>query len=341
MHKIKNFLVLPYNFLIFLYDLINYKIFKKKNSESSHQILIKLFCFTGGVSNSIISFFLSQKKINNNFFNIEKNSKLKNNFDITQIKTYLKKNGYYLKKNYLSERQLLEINNYILGLKGKYSSDEFSSNKYSADLDLKNPKAVRFMYSPNDLINCSAIQDLVTNREIIHIAQNYLNATPKLDYVESWWSFPSKKADSSAAQKWHFDMDRPKWLKVFFFLTNCLKDNGPHCYISSSHKNGGIPFKLRLKGYSRIEDKMVEDNFDKKNLVTFITEKKSILFEDTRGLHKGQKVDNGNRLILQFQYSDSLFGCKSNYITFPKKKTYSWLRLEKASKFFFENFYEN
>ena len=86
---------------------------------------------------------------------------------------------------------------------------------------------------------------------------------------------------------------------------------------------------------------MVEDNFDKKNLVTFITEKKSILFEDTRGLHKGQKVDNGNRLILQFQYSDSLFGCKSNYITFPQKKTYSWLRLEKASKFFFENFYEN
>ena len=341
MHKIKYFLLIPYNFFIFVYDLFNYKIFRKKNSESSYQFLVNLFCLTGGISNNIISFFLSKKKINKNFFNVKKKGISKNNLDITNINGYLKKNGYYLKKDYLTDKQLLEIKNYILGLKGKYSSDEFSSNKYSAVLDLKNPKAVRFMYYPNDLINCSAIQDLVTNREIINIAQNYLNASPKLDYVESWWSFPSKKADSSAAQKWHFDMDRPKWLKVFFFLTDCSKENGPHCYISSSHKNGGIPFKLRLKGYSRIEDKMVEDNFDKKNLVTFITEKKSILFEDTRGLHKGQKVDNGNRLILQFQYSDSLFGCKSNYITFPQKKTYSWLRLEKASKFFFENFYEN
>jgi hypothetical protein len=72
MHKIKYFLLIPYNFFIFVYDLFNYKIFRKKNSESSYQFLINLFCLTGGISNNIISFFLSQKKLIKIFLMLKK-----------------------------------------------------------------------------------------------------------------------------------------------------------------------------------------------------------------------------------------------------------------------------
>ena len=33
-----------------------------------------------------------------------------------------------------------------------------------------------------------------------------------------------------------------------------------------------------------------------------------MIVEDTRGLHKGKHVENGDRLVFQLQYTSSLFG---------------------------------
>jgi hypothetical protein len=39
---------------------------------------------------------------------------------------------------------------------------------------------------------------------------------------------------------------------------------------------------------------------------------------DTRGLHKGLELKNGERLILQLQFANSLFGSK-NYYAYQNK----------------------
>ena len=46
----------------------------------------------------------------------------------------------------------------------------------------------------------------------------------------------SKKADSEAAQMFHFDLDRIKWLKFFIYLTDVKINSGPHVYVSGTHK---------------------------------------------------------------------------------------------------------
>ena len=44
-------------------------------------------------------------------------------------------------------------------------------------------------------------------------------------------SAKSDKVDEHAAQMFHFDMDRPKWLKFFIYINDVNEKNGPHFFI--------------------------------------------------------------------------------------------------------------
>jgi hypothetical protein len=124
-----------------------------------------------------------------------------------------------------------------------------------------------------------------------------------------WWHTAySKVPDKGAAQYWHFDMDRIKWIKFFIYLTDVGPNNGPHSFMKGSHRTGGIPEKLRMKGYARLSDDEVESCYSNDSVVEFSTPRGTIIAEDTRGLHKGKVVLSGDRLLLQLQFSNSLFG---------------------------------
>jgi len=65
---------------------------------------------------------------------------------------------------------------------------------------------------------------------------------------------------------------------------------------------------LRTKGYVRMTDQEVENCYSRDSFIEFTGGRGTIIAEDTRGLHKGQHVLQGDRLMLQLQYSNSLFG---------------------------------
>jgi ectoine hydroxylase-related dioxygenase (phytanoyl-CoA dioxygenase family) len=111
-----------------------------------------------------------------------------------------------------------------------------------------------------------------------------------------------------AAQFFHFDMDRPKWLKFFIYLTDVGTENGPHTFVSGSQRTGGIPRELLRKGYSRMSDEEVLAFYPPQDVVEFAAPRGTIIAEDTRGLHKGKHVHSGDRLVLQLQFSNSMFG---------------------------------
>jgi hypothetical protein len=115
---------------------------------------------------------------------------------------------------------------------------------------------------------------------------------------------PTKKLHSGGI----FDLDRPKWLKFFFFLTDCSIENGAHSFVRGSHKSNGIPWSLRKKGCVRLDDYDVEKKFPKKDIIDMCATKGPLLIEDTRGLHKGRHLIKNNRFFFQVQYSFSLFG---------------------------------
>ena len=331
--KIYNYFVILIFFPFFIFDVLKYKFFKLKNSELSYQYMIKLFSVFDGWPINFLSKFLSQKKIifgsnyPNNFLFID--------YDYDNINYDLLNSGYYFHKNKIDMKLIDDINSNIIKINGKYCSDLYSSNNYE-EFNPNNPKGVKFIYKTDDLIKIDGIQKLLLDKQILTIAQNYLGALPIIDIVTAWWSSPSKFADKNAAQYWHFDMDRPKWLKVFIFLTDCNIENGPHSFIEGSHKNGGIPTILRSKGYQRLSDNEINNFYPKKKIKTFIATKGSVLFEDTRGLHKGIKLETGNRLMLQFQYSTALFGSAIQKIKLPQSKNF--LSIFNKNRKIFENF---
>jgi ectoine hydroxylase-related dioxygenase (phytanoyl-CoA dioxygenase family) len=332
--KIYNYFVIVILFPIFIFEVLKYKFFKIKNSELSYQYMIKLFTIFDGHIIKIISKFLSQKKVT--FTNNYHNTSLFINCDYNKINDDLLNCGYYIHKNKIDKKLIDAINSNLVTINGKYCSDSYSSNNYE-EFDPDNPKGAKFIYETNALIKIAEIQNLLLDKQILTIAQNYLNALPIIDIVTAWWSSPSKFADKNAAQFWHFDMDRPRWLKVFIFLTDCNISNGPHCFIEGSHKDNGIPNILRSKGYQRLSDEEISSFYSQKKVKTFVATKGSILFEDTRGLHKGIKLESGNRLILQFQYSTALFGSTIEKIKLPRSNFL--LDNFNKNKEIFQNFY--
>ena len=292
------------DFLFFFKDVFFFKLLKK-NSYRSFNMMLRFFYLTGGFSNDIINFFVSKKtskkKIINGIF-----SKF-NEEEILNYKKNLENNGYLILNNVLSPEVVNILVNDFIKIEGHYSSDS-NAKSPKKKLNINNPESVKFYYNSQDIINNINFQKILFDSSIINFSQLYLNSYPVIDNVSAWWSFPSIKPDKIAAQWWHFDLDRPKWLKFFFFLTDCSIENGAHRFIRGSHKNNGIPWSLRMKGYDRLDDNDVERNFSEKDIIDILATKGSLLIEDTRGLHKGRNLIKDNRFVIQIQYSSSLFG---------------------------------
>jgi len=312
--KIKKLINYVIDFFVFFYDLFLFRL-RKKNSLRSYNIFLRLFFLTGGISNDIINFFVSKKP--KKFLT---NRGLLSKYDAVELKKYqenLKKNGYLILENILTTNEVDYLANDLKKKDGFYLSDK---NGVSAKqrLNLDNPAEVKFFYSSQDIINTKSFQKILFDSSLINFSQEYLNSYPVIDNISSWWSFPSNKPDKNAAQWWHFDLERPKWLKFFFFMTDCTLETGAHSFVKETHKNNGINWHLRKKGYSRLSDEEINKYYKKEKIIDMTLSKGSLLIEDTRGLHKGKKLLKDKRFLIQLQFSSSAFGTKIEKFFLPK-----------------------
>ena len=171
-----------------------------------------------------------------------------------------------------------------------------SGEKTTGLYDRTNPKAVRYAIQPDTLLNQPAVQKLISDKSVIWLAQTYLGAKPVLDHLVMWWITNINKApDSGAAQLYHFDMDKVKFLKLFLYLTDVGVDSGPHCYVKGPQKTGGIPAALLDRGYARLPDEDVKPFYRPGDMVEIGGPRGTIFAEDTRGLHKGKHLMKGDR----------------------------------------------
>lgn len=173
-------------------------------------------------------------------------------------------------------------------------------------------RAEKYSVIPELTLKSATFRSLILDRTLLSIAQEYLSVPPVIDNASIWWSFPSVRgASSEAAQRFHFDLERVKWLKVFIHLEDVAASNGPHVFVPGSHRTGAIPSNLLARGYARLDDESVERAFPGIEWFHAIGPRGTILIKDTRGLHKGTEVANGTRVLAQVQYSQSLFGTPS------------------------------
>jgi hypothetical protein len=281
-------------------------------------MMLRFFYLTGGLSNDFINFFVSKKPFKKETsFGIF--SKFKED-EMLKYKNYLQDNGYVIFDNILNAEEVNNLINDFVEIEGFYASDD-NIKSQKKKLNINNPEAVKFYYNSQDVIDNENFQRLLFDSSLIKFAQSYLKSYPIIDNISSWWSFPSSIPDKNAAQWWHFDLERPKWLKFFFFLTDCTLENGAHCFVRGSHKNNGIRWSLRKKGYERLADEEIEKLYYKNDIIDIVAKKGSLLVEDTRGLHKGRNLIKNNRFLIQIQYSSSSFGTIIDDFKMPKLKS--------------------
>jgi hypothetical protein len=276
----------------------------KKFSTKGYRAFRKMFVFTKGKSNDLLS-----KEISNTVgkYNEVPNSGILKNIDQNTINQF-KKDGYFVFDACLAENQVEAIFEYARTTPVSYLNTTNNLQQYSKDKVIFNenqPIAPRYDFTNDEILKCSTLQELIFDFSLLKFAQEYLECKPILDLAAFWWSAPFNGiGKNGAAQMYHFDLDRIKFLKFFFYITDVDTNTGPHCYVKGSHLD--LPQKIDRDG--RYEDQEIEAIYGKENLIEITGKKGSIIAVDTRGFHKGKELLNGKRLLFQIQFSNSLFG---------------------------------
>ena len=81
-----------------------------------------------------------------------------------------------------------------------------------------------------------------------------------------------------------------------------------HCYVAGSQRAGAGASELLSRGYVRIPDEDMQKHYPPEAFVEITGPRGTIVAVDTRGFHKGKPLSTGERLLLQLEYADSLFG---------------------------------
>lgn len=245
---------------------------------------------------------------------------------LKQIARQMKEDGFYRFEQRLPATLCDDLLKFSLSTPGLAVSAGSKPHPPSL-FNRANPCTVRHEIASKDLFANELVQQLATDPLLFGISQEYLGFNPVLDVLSMWWSAPGDSAlQSRAAQLFHYDMDRFRFIKFFVYLNDVDLKNGPHCYVRGSH----IRKPAKLLRDERITDEEMAAFYSPEDLVELIGPAGTMLAVDTRGFHKGKPLVERDRLILQIQFSDSLFG--QNYAAVPVPANISPVTLERIQK---------
>ena len=285
-----------------------------RTAEYSHQALIWMFCVTRGRSSDFLSSMVSRFRPR---IAIDSSMGVLGDLrgeELRKLVGRLREDGFAVFERALPADACDRLMRFALttpSCSRRMDDESGSAQPQPAVFDPEHPQAVRYDYTAASLLDNPDVQALMADPSILALAQEYLQCQPVADVLNMWWHTNyHKQPDSHAAQFFHFDMDRIKWLKIFVYLTDVRSENGPHSFVKGSHRSGGIPAKLLLRGYERLTDEEVRQCYADEACLALTAPRGSIIVEDTRGLHKGANVRGAPRLVLQLQLSNTLFGAK-------------------------------
>jgi hypothetical protein len=310
-----NFFVIIKNISFDIINILKGCLFKKYDNKCYNSFL-NLHCTTNGLSTDIFSVFKRIFSSKSSFIkNRTEESVLKiDGSTINLALSDLKKKGFYVFPNLLDGETCDNLVKFAKEAPLNIDHPSFYSEvKY---YEAKKLPIAGCHIKGEVLWKNQQIQKNICDSSLLAIAQKYLGVVPIIDILAMWWTFPgSLEAPSSKfAQKFHFDLDRIKWLKFFIYLTDVESTSGPHVYVEGSHKRDREGRNIRRKGYVRIEDNTIEQAYGKEKIIEITGKRGTMFLADTRAFHKGKTPVSGDRLVLQIEYCNSLFGldCAKN-----------------------------
>lgn len=179
------------------------------------------------------------------------------------------------------------------------------ADKAEAEKRAGKPFAVGFYANTHD---CPAIHALASDPLLAETARRYVGPRAELKVTRLWWSFAGSidEADRNEhAQRYHFDLDDYRFMKVFFYLTDVDADAGPHVYVRGSHRGKKLSQLFPMR---RFTDAEVEATYGRDKIVSIEGKAGDGFAEDTFGIHKGSPPKKRDRLLLQFEFAVHDYG---------------------------------
>ena len=277
------------------------------NTEDMYGTFVSFYCATSGLAADFMSFLV---KLYNPPYPISIREGALGRYRASEVEVIaatLKRDGVFIFPDPLPSALVEALIRY--GHTGPCFAKNDEGKAREAGRYPGMPMAQQYDFLERDLIEVPEVQTLVADPVLFAVSQAYLGAKPIMDAISMWWSTTfSKVASSEAAQLYHFDLDRIQWLKWFIYLSDVDTDTGPHCFIRGSHRSGRKPGELLQRGYQRIPDSDLERFFPKEDFLEITGKKGTVFVEDTSGFHKGKLPTKGPRLVLELEFTNSLFG---------------------------------
>lgn len=193
-------------------------------------------------------------------------------------------------------------------------------------LDLKNP-----------------LVKLATEEKILGIINSYMKMSAKFYMFTLNKTMPmTNDSKEIQSQRWHRDPEDKKLVKVFMYFNDVDTTAGPFVYVKGSHIDGkfGNLFPPQPPRGSLPPAEEIKRLIPENDIQVCTAPAGTIIFCDTRGIHKGGYATEKNRIMSTLYYSSKASPWPVRY-RYPEnfKKILASSKLSPTQRFALDNFY--
>lgn len=160
-----------------------------------------------------------------------------------------------------------------------------------------------------DFHKITPLKDFKDNPFLKPVINNYYGQQTKAIYADYWYTLKTHNPGKDVySQAWHCDPEGDRIIKVFIYFNDVNERNGALQYIKGTQRNGknSGPLKDIARHTSHYPtEEFVAKNFPKEDIVYAAAPKGTIVICDTRGLHRGGKCLDGERMMGVLEFMDN------------------------------------
>ena len=209
---------------------------------------------------------------------------------VTEPLAELLRNGIATFPALLSEAQIEEVNAYlkdrpVVAPDGKEFrlSDAPSGTRQAS-------------YPLSTIVECPHLLEAANREDLLSVAGAYIGARPLISATRIDCTFPAGGAPVDV-QRFHRDYDDWRFLKLFIYLTDTDREEGPHEFVRTSHRYSG---RWRANFFST---DYIAQRYGPEAVMRVCGPRGTSFAADTWGIHRGSVPTNRLRVLFQVTYS--------------------------------------
>lgn len=164
---------------------------------------------------------------------------------------------------------------------------------------------------------------LVAHPRVRGVAEAYSGMRLRVYDYNAWFNIASD-GEATLSQKWHRDLPEDHDIvKVFVYVRDVPEGAGPLSYVVGSHTKQGrrvnLPATWDGVGY-RISDEDVESAYGADSIASVPGKAGTVVFADTRGLHRGGWARTHDRVVVQGLYASRSCNRPGSLVAHPDEQ---------------------